>query len=708
MFQNITLEVSLKPFKDTSDEGIRKVAQTIFRDWEPLLRDRKSVSILFWTADGSEILDYAGDLSAPFEWCRFLGGANNPPLAPGQPYEISLHTCKQDYMKDAPVMTYGILKKIVAAIREEGSRAFPSSEIHVGETFDIGPEFALSDFKYSRHTEILNPDSHVDGKGFVDATATLHSDDRPYAAFPDGIPEGTPFGTFFGKQSAAFLPDMGFDFLWLSNGLGFSADPWKKTGKIFDGEHFYMDKLAETRKKVFDFWRLFREACPDIPIQTRGTNNSVGIDYATDGVPLWDLYNADLDFLPPPNSPWAALNDNYGLELMGHMTRIAEIPKNDFLFRYYIHDPWWCNSPWYDRYDNSPCDLYMPMSLGRINKEGKVESASHFAILSIDNSFGNMPASCVNEPLPHILKAEKDAPDAPAPLVWVYPMREFTTSSDEATVREMYEGDNYISEAINDGFPLSCVVSTDNYLLHPDSLYAGSVLIAPVLSGNALGKLLNFAKDGGKVIVYGTASMLKTLPSDAPVIKIDVASSPSSIREALESYGYYIRFEKKSTKKPPTFTLSRSDGAFLFSIYSADTTTDTLLKFPLGAPILQNGEVEIENGFARYRFGRSDHRECRLFVSQQSGVISAKERPPVSGRFRRRLLLDGLEDATVIFFPETYAQEHTYFDDSPVCDITPNFNDRFKVVHDPLYGTYYRADHVTGAQSIFLPFPNKL
>ena len=46
---------------------------------------------------------------------------------------------------------------------------------------------------------------------------------------------------------------MGFDYLWLSNGLGFSSNPWKKTGKIFDGEKFHPEKLDSTSKKVFDF-----------------------------------------------------------------------------------------------------------------------------------------------------------------------------------------------------------------------------------------------------------------------------------------------------------------------------------------------------------------------------------------------------------------------------------------------------------------------
>ncbi|MBQ9117201.1 MAG: hypothetical protein IJY04_09275, partial [Clostridia bacterium] len=340
MFKSVTLEMSLKPFKRTDDEYVREVCRRVFSDWRPLLKGRETVSIMLWTADGSEILDYSGDPDEEFEWAYFMGTANLPEATEADPLELSLHKKKRKYISDPPRMTYGTLRRIVEILKGEGKKAFPNARMRVGETFDIGPEFAISDFKYKRHTEICTGHS-LDNRGFVDSTARLNGDKRRYAAYPCGIPEGLPFGTFLGKQSEAFCRDMGFDYLWLSNGLGFSAGPWNKTGKIFDGVRFYPEKLAETRRKVFEFWKLFREACPELPLETRGTNNSAGIDYATDGVPLYDIYRAGFDITPPPNSPWAALNDNYGLELMGHMTRICELPGRDFLFRFYIHDPWW-------------------------------------------------------------------------------------------------------------------------------------------------------------------------------------------------------------------------------------------------------------------------------------------------------------------------------------------------------------------------------
>jgi len=694
MFENITLELSLKPFKQTNETYIRKVCAQIFEQWRPLLKKRKSISIMLWVGDGSEILDYAGNLEDIFEWARFVGTANLPYLEDGEPLETSLHKRKQDYIKNAPVMTYGILKTIISTLKEEGKKAFSEAVIRVGETFDIGPEFAISDFKYNRHTEICSG-SRLDKHGFVDATATLHADDRYYVAYPDGIPEGTPFGTFLGKQSEIFLRDMGFDYLWLSNGLGFSANPWDKTGKIFDGEKYYPEKLGTTKESVFAFWKLFRKEC-SFPLETRGTNNSVGIDYASDGVPLYDIYNAELDITAPPNSPWAALNDNYGLEIMGHMTRICELPSERFPFRYYIHDPWWINSPWYDRYDGSPCDIYLPMAISRINAKGEVETANSFNILSIDNSYGEMPDACVNEPLPHILKAEKDAADEPAPLVWVYPMREYTTSKDAELLREMNLGDNYICNAINDGLPLCCVVSADNFLKHGADVYKKSILISPVPENPAiLDQLASFAKQGVGVLVYGTKEKLQAIGDYAGLVKLDVEKNANDMRKALSAFGYEIAFTKKEEGiKPPTMGIARHDNALFFSVYNANTTTDTHLTFPLGAPILCGTEAEMIDGRSSYRFSRGEHRECRIFVNQDSGVISCREAPPVNARYRRAIKITGLKDATVCLFSEKGCESAVSIAKST--DRTPEFDPRFTTVYDEKYGAYLKGEHIDG------------
>ena len=142
MFNDITLEMSLKPFKKTDEAYIRKVCASVFEQWRPLLKNRKTVSIMLWVGDGSELLDYAGDLKDSFEWARFVGTANLPYLENGAPLETSLHERKQDYIPDAPVMTYEILKKIIECFKSEGKKAFPEATVRVGETFDIASQQA--------------------------------------------------------------------------------------------------------------------------------------------------------------------------------------------------------------------------------------------------------------------------------------------------------------------------------------------------------------------------------------------------------------------------------------------------------------------------------------------------------------------------------------------------------------------------------------
>lgn len=510
MFKNITFEMSLKPFKKVDEDNITKVCCKVFNQWKPLVENAEVVSIMFWTADGSEILDYKGDLDEELSWCKYIGGANNLEgwNQSADPDRLGLHSRNYLYMDQPPVITYRTLKKIIEIVKRVGKEVLGNKQILVGETFDPGPEFAESDFKYKRHNEICVGES-MGESSMVCCYSLLKGDHIHYAGFPDGIPEGTPFGTFLGRQSQIFLTDMGFDYLWLSNGFGFGTEAWRSTGAIFDGKQFHVDKFGEVRDHILNFWKLFRKECPDFSVQTRGTNFSTGIDLATDGVPLKDIYDGGFKVLPPPNSPWAALDGDFGLELMGNMSRIAEIPGDEYLFRYYLHDPWWMTTPWYDQYEGKPHDVYLPLATARIDENGDVKTPTHLHILSIDNSLGDMPDSCVYEPLPHILKAVKDAPDAPSPVIWVYPFNEYNSDKDEKSIKEMFFGDWYMKGVINNGFPLSSVISTDNFVRSYQkkaSSYYGSVFVSTIpVSDSAYEKaILEFVAGGGKVIFYGS------------------------------------------------------------------------------------------------------------------------------------------------------------------------------------------------------------
>lgn len=700
MFKNITLEISLKPFKQTSDEYIQSVCREVFLQWRPLIKNREAISIMMWSADGSELLDYKGCADDEFEWCRYVGNANLPLLG-DLPPEVSIHQRKQLYTENPPKMTYGILKKIVGTFKSEGRLLFPNSQIRVGTTFDIGGEFAVSDFKYNRHKEVCRG-AGCQGVGFIDACAVLDGDSRPYAAFPDGIPDKTPMGTFLGAQANAFMTDIGFDFIWLSNGFGFSYEPWRREGIVYDGKEFHLGKLAPTKEKLSEFWRLFRKECPGFGIATRGTNYSVGTDYACDGVPLYDIYKNNPDIVPPPNSPWAAINDDIGIEVIGHLTRNCEIPGNDYTFRFYAHDIWWINSPWYDRYGSSPYDIYIPMSLARIDENGKVQSPTILNILSVDNSKGDMPDRCANEIIPHLLKAEKDAPDEPSPVVLVYPFREYTTAADREMLAEMYFGDLFLRDAVNDGFPLASVISTDNFAKCSPSLFDKSVLLVPALTGNesADGKLREYAENGGKVIVYGSGEALKSTSSHFE--KADIQNGSGTLFDIMKKFGYSIEFFPGDEGKLPSLTLHRSDNAMIFSVYNRDTTVETKLKFPLGAPVLDGFHTKLCDGFAAYRFNKCVRTECRVFVKQTSGTVSVKETAPENAYYRRKIQISGLDNAEIALFGEEYCKGDCIVTDLPTCE-TPVPLPSFEVVSDKENGTYLLGKNISGTILVCMP-----
>ncbi|MCC7492088.1 MAG: hypothetical protein IT204_07085 [Fimbriimonadaceae bacterium] len=503
-----SLELSLKPFERLDEEHFATVARRIYRQWLPLIERGEAVQTMLWTADGSEILEYTGDLDAPLEWARYIGGANPRQHVPNDPEGRALHSRWYLYREHPPRWTWRWLARLVQVLRQVG-REVCGREARVGTTFDPGPEFALSPFKYERHNEICLSGT-MGATSFVCCYGRLHAEARAYAGFPDGIPEGLPFGTFLGRQSQHFLRDLGFDFLWLSNGFGFGQETWGLTGPLFDGETFDGRRANECRELILEFWRLFRAECPDYRLEVRGTNLATGIDLAGDGVPWDELNRGGFGQEAPPNSPWAALDGDFGLELAGYLSRIAELPGDGYPFRYYTHDPWWLNSPWLDRYGREPHDIYLPLSVCRVDQTGGVATPNAVNLLTVDDSYGQTPDQVPREVLPHLASALDHAPDEPGPLVWVYPFADLhaATFRPDPPLGEVMYGDWLLRSAINNGLPLNSVISS-RYL--PAALAAAprcleaSVLLAPVPAAGAVWDepLRAWIAAGGRCLLYG-------------------------------------------------------------------------------------------------------------------------------------------------------------------------------------------------------------
>ena len=89
----VGLEMSLKPFGQLDDDFIRKVCTELFDQYRDLIRHATSVAVMLWAADGSDILEYTGDLDQRMEWCRYVGNPNMKPEdeTPADPGKIGLH-----------------------------------------------------------------------------------------------------------------------------------------------------------------------------------------------------------------------------------------------------------------------------------------------------------------------------------------------------------------------------------------------------------------------------------------------------------------------------------------------------------------------------------------------------------------------------------------------------------------------------------------
>ncbi len=500
----VTLELSSKAFTVTSAEKAQEVASRMFTQWMPLLRESDAVAVMLWLADGSEFLEWSGDLEQTFEWAYWIGFTNPlpPPEHPTPRDLMNTHIYPKKYRQDAVPRPYSWIKRIVRILKETGL-AITGKPIQVIATFDNGPEFCISHFKYRDHHEICGGVT-ASVHGAVICNSVLHADHKKYAAFPDGIPEGTTLGHFMGAQFREYAREFGFDGLWLSNGMGFGKSPWGIVGFLFDKHEFHPERADEATTSMLQFWHDLNEACPGIHVENRGSNFSAGVEMASDGAPLPELYD-DYRIVPPVNSPWAALNYNTGLEIAAWMSHIAILPEGVFPFRFYTHDPWFLNSPWLDRYERVPWDIYQPLSVARIREDGTLQAADRVSFITADNTYGELPDQVPNEVIPHILHAWDTAPDAAGPLVWLYPFRLYgelvrAHGRSDQVLRE----DLFLGEALQDGLPLNTVMDADLFLSNPGAVPSSSILVVPVSAyrepyAAAIDKFLQ----NGSAIFYG-------------------------------------------------------------------------------------------------------------------------------------------------------------------------------------------------------------
>jgi hypothetical protein len=184
-------------------------------------------------------------------------------------------------------------------------------------------------------------------------------------------------------------------------------------------------------------------------------------------------------------------------------------------------------------------------------------------------------------------------------------------------------------------------------------------------------------------------------------------SGGALMREAARYFGWDIRLNRPIIPlRAPTMSVSRHNNGFWFSTCFPNTTIGISLRTPYGAPLMIGYETVYKDGRTNYHFPRAEHRECRIFVEEcENSVISCKEMFPgeldVKIRGRRRISIEGLKNATLRFFPETYAIGKSWAVMSELHDrYTADFEQRLTFEQD---GESYIAKNITGTIVVYMP-----
>jgi hypothetical protein len=143
-------------------------------------------------------------------------------------------------------------------------------------------------------------------------------------------------------------------------------------------------------------------------------------------------------------------------------------------------------------------------------------------------------------------------------------------------------------------------------------------------------------------------------PKNTDYAEKNVFRSERLLSTLLQRFGWCFGWNTASPDTPgPVLTVSRNRNGFFFSGMNHDTRVEHRFQMPWGCPALTGCDFRLQDAQAVYRFDRWWHRECRIFVDQQEGCVSCREKNASWFHgYSRWFILTGLQNAKLVLFPE--------------------------------------------------------
>lgn len=287
--------VTPKVFPDLDHPEPR--VKDFFDHYDQWFRQADEVVLNFCAGNGDHVLNYRGPdgWDDTFDWARYscYNGAPDAQfnhnldwlkrVRDGGERSYNPYSAGPFFLLSDKTLSYRQLKNIYVCFRAEAARR--GLNFKLLEYLEPGPEFCHSEWKTERHPEGAGGNADCGGtplEGVIDVCSSLNADDRPYAAYPGGIPGGTNTGDFVAEQTAAFVRDFELDGIYLGNQFGLIGF-WNPANAP--------EPTPERRAGITTFFRKMRKEMGDQLVYWMDT-----------------YWSADIE-----NEKWAMSEENYAL-----------------------------------------------------------------------------------------------------------------------------------------------------------------------------------------------------------------------------------------------------------------------------------------------------------------------------------------------------------------------------------------------------------